>query len=234
MLKKITIFYFFSLLVTTVNAQETAENNGASSKTSEENTSLFLAKDVPEGVYKTYEDLVAKKGVYMGDAIMRKSVMRYKPIDKAAVVDQVYFAWTRNDVKLDFFAISYNGVLYIQQKYFHKYSVKEDRSQDGSNPLSYHRVINDGKFLYLEGVFANSFTKGAAYGTGGIVGGLLSVNMNKLKGVVFDIEKKEVNFIRDCEDLNLLIEQYNGTKIECIEKDVDIQTVRENIDKIIK
>ncbi|MFB9080930.1 hypothetical protein ACFFLS_22545 [Flavobacterium procerum] len=234
MLRKITIFCFLSFLVATTNAQETAENKSASSETSEGGIDLFLAKDIPEGVYKTYEDLVAKNGVYMGDAIVRKSVMRYKPLDKSEVIDQVYFAWARNDVKLDFFAISYNGVLYIQQKYFHKYSVKGHRSEDGSNALSYHRVINDGRFLYLEGSFANAWAKGAAYGVGGAAGAVMGANMNRLKGVVFDIKKQEVSFIRDCEDLNVLIEKYNGTKIECKEKNFDILTVRENIDKIIK
>ncbi|MBE8724138.1 hypothetical protein [Flavobacterium hungaricum] len=233
MLKKITIFFFLSFFACTIQAQEVAENNSSTSKAVEGN-GVFLVKDFPEGVYKTYEDFLEKKGIYMGDAIIRKSVARYKPIDKSISADQVYFAWTRNDVKLDFFAVSYNGVLYIQQKYFRKYSVKEDRNQEGDNALSYHRVINDGKFLYLEGSFANGWSKAFAYGTGGAVGGAIGANLNRLKGVVFDVEKKEFNYIRDCEDLNLLIEKYGGTKIECKDKDVDILTVRENIQKIIQ
>jgi hypothetical protein len=233
MLKKITIFFFLSFFACNIQAQEVPENNSSTSKTVEGNA-VFLAKDFPEGVYKTYEDFLEKKGIYMGDAIVRKSLMRYKPIDKSVAADQVYFAWARNDVKLDFFAVSYNGVLYIQQKYFRKYSVKEDRNQEGDNALSYHRVINDVKFLYLEGSFANGWSKAFAYGTGGAVGGAIGANLNRLKGVVFDVEKKEFNYIRDCEDLNLLIEKYNGAKIECKEKDVDILTVRENIQKIIR
>ncbi|MNR33876.1 hypothetical protein D3C85_1515930 [compost metagenome] len=86
----------------------------------------------------------------------------------------------------------------------------------------------------MEGPFANGWSKAFAYGSGGAVGGTIGANLNRLKGVVFDVEKKEFNFIRDCEDLNFLIEEYNGNKIECKDKDVDILTVRENIAKIIK
>lgn len=234
MLKKITIFFFLSFFACNIQAQEVAENNSSTSKTVEGNA-VFLVKDFPEGVYRTYEDFIAKNAINMGDAIIRKTIVGYKTLDRTFLSDQVFFAWTRNNIKItDFFAVSYNGSLYIQQKYFHKFSVKEDRNQDGDNPNSYHRVMNDGKFLYLEGAFANSWSKAFAYGSGGAVGGTIGANLNRLKGVVFDVEKKETNFIRSCEDLNLLIEKYNGAKIECKEKDVDILTVRENIQKIIR
>ncbi|KAF2082154.1 hypothetical protein [Flavobacterium sharifuzzamanii] len=233
MIRKIHVLFFLCLFVSKICAQDqvlneaTGANNGG--------TKSYLAKDFPAGVYRTYEDFIEKNAINMGDGIIRKTVMGYKTLDRTFLADQVFFAWTRTDVKItDFFAISYNGSLYIQQRYFHKFSVKEDKNQDGDNPNSYHRVVNDGKFLYLEGLFANSWSKAFAYGSGGAVGGTIGANLNRLKGVVFDVEKKETNFIRNCEDLNLLIEKYNGNKIECKEKDVDILTVRENIQKIIK
>jgi hypothetical protein len=58
--------------------------------------------------------------------------------------------------------------------------------------------------------------------------------LNSLKGVVFNVKKKEFNFISDCKDLNLLIEEYKGNIIDCTDKNINIISVRENIDRIIK
>ncbi|MFH7015297.1 hypothetical protein [Flavobacterium sp. FlaQc-47] len=238
MLKKINIACILYFFVSYVNAQDLIQNTTSDSKSSETNVgNLYLTKDYPEGVYKTFEDFLEKKFIYMGDALERKNIVGYtrKSIEKEIVVDQVFFYWKRNNVRItDYFAISYNGSLYIQQRYFHQFSSKEDRNIDGDNPNSYHRVLNDGKFLYLEGPFANQWSKAFAYGSGGAVGGTIGANLNSLKGVVFDVNKKEFDFIRECEDLNLLIEKYNGTKIECKDKKIDILVVRDNVGKIIK
>ncbi|MDX6181543.1 hypothetical protein SGQ44_06615 [Flavobacterium sp. Fl-77] len=234
MLKIFKVLCFLCFFVTQIKAQDLPQNAVVDSK-EVKNDSLYLIKDFPEGVYHTYEDFLQKKAINMGNAIERKTIFGYKSIPKDVLVDHAFFSWTKNKIKVtDFFAISYNGNLYIQQKYFHEYSVKADKNQDGDNSNSYHRVINDGKFFYLEGPFANAWSKAFAYGTGGAVGGAIGANLNSLKGVVFDVKKKEFNFIRDCKDLNLLIEEYNGNIIDCTEKKIDITSVRENVDKIIK
>ncbi|MNX28413.1 hypothetical protein D3C86_585200 [compost metagenome] len=226
------VFIFF---IGQIKAQAVLQDTLSDSKSVDKSEDLYFVRDFPQGVYKTYEDLLQKNGINMGDAIERRTVFRYKLIEKSVSADHVYFSWKRNNEKVsEYFAISYDGSLYIQQRDLQRFAVKGDRNQEGDNPVSYHKVLSDGKFFYLEGPFANGWSKAFAYGSGGAVGGTIGANLNRLKGVVFDVEKKEFNFIRDCEDLNFLIEEYNGNKIECKDKDVDILTVRENIAKIIK
>jgi len=235
MVKRLIFICLCIFFISRLTAQEVVQNDVSEAKSTEEIANFYVVKDFPEGVYRTYEDFLEKKGINMGDGIERKAVFGYKSIEKSVSADHVFFAWKRNGVKItEYFAISYDGNLYIQQKYLVKFAVKADKNQAGDNPNSYHRVLNDGNFFYLEGPFANGWSKAFAYGSGGAVGGAIGANLNRLKGIVFDFEKKECDFIRNCEDLNNLIEKYNGTKIECKDKDVDILIVRENIAKIIK
>ncbi|MFH7011390.1 hypothetical protein ACHRV5_05920 [Flavobacterium sp. FlaQc-52] len=232
MFKEITFFFFF---IIQLNAQD-GNQNVVSSELNTSGTS-YLVKDYPQGVYPTFDDLLQKKGINMGDAIERRPIVGYQKnsLAKDVVADQVYFYFKRDSVRVsNYAAISYNGSLYIQQRLIKKLASKKDKNQEGNDLNSYHRVISDGKFWYFEGPYANMWSKAFAYGTGGAVGMVVGSNLNKLKGIVFNVEKKEFNFIRDCEGLNLLIEEYKGTRIECSDKEVGILVVRENIDKIIK
>ncbi|KQB37204.1 hypothetical protein [Flavobacterium aquidurense] len=236
MLKKLSVTCFLFFCVIQIKAQDLVSTTILEPKSTEANNTLYLIKNYPEGVYKTFDDFLEKKFIYMGDALERRNIVgSRKSIEKDAVVDHAFFYWKKNDVRItDYFAISYNGSLYIQQRYFEKFASKEDHNMSGDNPNSYHRVLNDGKFLYLEGPFANGWSKAFAYGSGGAVGGVIGANLNTLKGIIFDVDKKEFNFIRECNDLNLLIEKYNGTQIDCKDKKIDILSVRENIVKIIQ
>ncbi|GIQ59904.1 hypothetical protein ACHRVW_19195 [Flavobacterium collinsii] len=232
MIKKLCVLSFICFFVSKINAQEVTTKEVMESTGSEAKT--YLVKDFSEGVYKTYENLIAKSGIFMGDALERRTITGYKSIEKNADAYHVFFCWKRNNAKItDYFAIVYNGSLYIQQRYLMQFASKEDGNMSADNPNSYHRVLNDGKFLYLEGPFANMWSKAFAYNAGA-VGGAIAANLNTLKGIVFNVDKKEFNFIRECENLNALIEEYNGVKIECKDKKVDILTVRENVNKIIK
>ncbi|WP_166925196.1 hypothetical protein [Flavobacterium poyangense] len=235
MKRKITVFCFLCLFIIQINAQD-GNQNVVSSELNTSGTS-YLVKDYPQGVYPTLDDLLQKKGINMGDAIERKLVFGRKSnaIPKDVVANQVYFYFKRDSVMVNKYdAISYNGNLYIQQRLIKKLAAKKDKNQEGNDLNSYHRVINDGKFWYFEGPYANMWSKAFAYGAGGAVGGAIGSNLGSLKGIVFSLEKKEFNLIRDCEGLNLIIEEYKGTKIECKDKEVSILVVRENIDKIIK
>lgn len=232
MIKKLYVLSFICLFISKINAQDTVVKEGT--EVAGKEVKSYLVKDFPEGVYKTYEDFIAKTGIFMGDALERRTIVGYKSIEKSVDAYHVFFCWKRNNIKItDYFAIVYNGNLYIQQRYLMKFASKEDGNMSADNPNSYHRVLNDGKFLYLEGPFANMWSKAFAYNAGA-VGGAILANLNTLKGIVFNVDKKEFNFIRECENLNALIEEYNGVKIECKDKKVDILTVRENVDKIIK
>lgn len=232
MIKKLYVLSIICLFISKINAQdavlkETTEATSGESK-------FYLVKDFRDGVYITYGDFVQKVAINMGDAIERRTIVRAKSIDKTVEANQVFFYLKRNNAKItDYFAVAYNGSLYIQQRYLMQFASKEDRNMAADNPNSYHRVLNDGKFLYLEGPFANAWSKAFAYNAGA-VGGAIAANLNTLKGVIFNVDKKEFSFIRECEDLNSLISEYNGVTIECTNKKVDILSVRENINKIIK
>ena len=158
-----------------------------------------------------------------------------KVINKNSIVDQVFLYVIADKTKLTgVFAVVLNGNLYIQQKNFRKYAVKGDKSDEGDNPNSYHRVLKAGKFLYLEAELANSWSKGLAYGSGGAVGGIIGSSMNRLKGIVFDINEKEFNILKDCKDFNEFLTSFQVDNVKCENKKIDIITVRENINKIIQ
>lgn len=224
-------FYYFLLAILFVNF-----SNCCAQDIEQSTKGNFISTDYPQGLYLTFEDFTDKNAINIGEFLTRKPVVGFKQIDKNQVVDQVFFFNAKNNSKItNAFAISYNGSIYFQQRYIQKMSSKEDRNQEGDNPNSYHRVTKDGKFFYLEGAFANGWSKAFAYGSGGAVGGTLGSSLNRLKGVVFDMEKKEFNYIRECIDLNALLEKYKSDKVDCEDKKkIDILFVREVIDRIIK
>ncbi|MFV8442364.1 hypothetical protein [Flavobacterium sp. LB2P44] len=196
---------------------------------------VYSVSDYPEGFYNTLEDFINKKNT-KHNPVERREIIGFekKLIPKNSIVDHVFLYTIADETKLTgVFAVSLNGNLYIQQKYFSKYALKGDKSEVGDNPNSYHRVLQSGKFLYLEAALANGWSKGIAYGSGGAIGGVIGSSMNRLKGIVFDITKKEFNVLKDCKDFNEFLSSYQVDTIECKNKKIDILTVRENIRKII-
>lgn len=222
------LYAFSFFIVGSINCKAQKEEN--------RNSVSILIQDYPEGIYGTYQDFLDKNAINLGDAIERRHIigMTKKVIDKNTQADHVFFYNNRNNTKMNnYFAISYNGNLYIQERQIQKLASKEDRNQSAEAPNSYHRVLKDGRFLYLEGDFSNAWSKGFAY-SGGAVGGVIGSSLNSAKGIVFDFETNKFNFIRTCEDMNELLEKYNVEKLICKNKKIDILSVRENIDKIIK
>lgn len=200
------------------------------------NNSLYSVSDYSEGFYVTLEDFINKKKTKLNPVERREIIgLEKKLIHKNSIVDHVFLYTIANGTKLSgVFAVSLNGNLYIQQKNFRKYAVKGDKSEEGDNPNSYHRVLQEGKFLYLEAELANGWSKGLAYGSGGAIGGVIGSSMNRLKGIVFDVNKKEFNVLKDCKDFNEFLTDYQAENVKCDNKKIDIITVRENINKIIK
>lgn len=198
--------------------------------------SIYSVGDYSEGFYVTLEDFINKKKTKLNPVERREIVgLEKKVINKNSIVDQVFLYVIADKTKLTgVFAVSLNGNLYIQQKNFRKYAVKGDKSEEGDNPNSYHRVLKAGKFLYLEAELANGWSKGLAYGSGGAVGGVIGSSMNRLKGIVFDINKKEFNILKDCKDFNEFLTSFQAENVKCENKKIDIITVRENINKIIQ
>jgi hypothetical protein len=228
--KKLYAYIFFCLIIGKGYSQE---NTAVVNLTD----SLVLVNNYPEGVYITFDDFLNKNSINLGTAIERRKMVGFDDnvIERNAEANQVFFYNNKNNSKItNYFAISYNASLYIQQRQIQKLASKKDKNQEGDNPNSYHRVLKDGKFLYLEVPFANGWSKGFAYGSGGAVGGVIGASLNSLKAVVFDINKKEFVFMRKCEDLKILMEKYNADNFKCDDKNIDILFVRESIDRIIK
>jgi hypothetical protein len=189
-------------------------------------------KDYPEGAYYTLDDFMNKK-VRPMVRLKREYVFSDKEIPADSIVNQIFFYRVRDTTKFnDVFAVSFQGNLYFQQRYLSKYALKGNKNEAGDNENSYHRVIKEGKFFYLEGLFGNVWTKGLAYKMG--AGAALASNINKLKGVVFDFEKKGFDYIKNCDDFNLFLKEHNANEvIDCGSKIYNIKLVRALIDKII-
>lgn len=193
----------------------------------------FSVKDYPDGFYYTLDDFINKKPRPY-PLLQKRMIYRERLLPFDSNENHIFFFTASDTMKLkNVFAVSFRGNLYIQQKYITKYAKKGNKNEEGNNPNSYHRVLNDGKFFYLEGAFSNAWAKGLAYGSGGAIGGIIGSSLDHLKGVVFDIEKIEFDFFKNCEDFNLfLTEQKVEEKVDC--KDYSITKVREIIDRIIK
>lgn len=216
---------FFSGLLRAQNSDAVPSETNASKN--------YSIKDYPDGFYYTLDDFINK--VNRPYPLLQKRTLfgeRKLPYDSGESL--IFFYTAKDTSKLkNVFAVSFRGNLYIQQKYIDKYTRKGDRNEGGENPNLYHRVLKDGKFFYLEGLFGNDWAKAFAYGSGGAIGGVIGASINKLKGVVFDVDKKEFDFIKNCEDFNLFLSERNAAeKADC--KQYSIITVREIMDTVIK
>lgn len=193
-------------------------------------------KEYPEGFYYSYEDFVNKK-VRPSVTLERHSFRGNKVLDKDSVEDHVFFYRVKDTSKVeDIFAISYRGNLYFKQRQMTKYAKKGDRNESGSNPNLYHRVLKEGNFFYMEGMFGNAWVKGLAYG-GGVVGGAVAANANQLTGIIYDFSANEFDFFRNCKDFNVFLNGKNFPEVDCKERDNDKEfstlKVREIIDQLI-
>ena len=196
----------------------------------------YNTKDYPEGQYETLDDFLNIK-VTSNFKLRRQGVNFFDdtPIHKDSIRNQIFFFKIIDGMKFKkAFAISYEGNVYVQQRYLHEFAKKGDKNEIGDNENSYHRVLKDGNFFYMEGPFANKWAKGFAYGSGGAVGATIGASLNKLKGVIFDFDKKEVDFIKNCNDYNEFLLNYSIETIDCKNTEFNILIVRKTIDKVIK
>ena len=188
--------------------------------------------DYPEGFYYSYDDFVNKK-VRPAVNLERHSMRGDYVFALDSIADQVFFYRVKLAEKVDdIFAIKYRGNLYFRQRELTKHARHGDGAQAGNNQNSYHRVIKDGKFFYLEGLFFDVWAKGALLNAG-VTGQIMAFNLDQMKGVIYDFGNNRFDFFRQCKDFNnFLKEQHYDGQADC--KTYNIQTVRDIIDKIIK
>lgn len=233
-LKNRTLVVF--LLCIVISSNSYGQGFKKKSESTTESSSKHYVNDYPEGIYKTLDDFINKK--HTNDiSLKRMYVLNFKnkQILNDSIVDNIFFYRISDNSKYtNAFAVSFQGNLYFQQFFFRNYAKKGNANEAGNNPNSYYRVINDGNFFYLEGVFANGWAKGIANREGGI-GSAIALTIDKLKGIVFDFDTNQFDFFKNCKDFNLFLEEKNVSKlIECDKRNIDIIVVREEINKIIK
>ncbi len=204
---------------------------------SQKKTEISIKKhsieDYPEGAYYTFDDFKEKK-VRPVISLKSRCLNSDNDILNDSIVNQVNFFGVQDENEFhDVFAVVFNGNLYFQQKYLIKYALKGNRNETGSNGNSYHRVIKEGNFFYLEGSFGNVLTKGFLNNMGA-AGGTLAQYVNHLKGVIYDFDKKGFDFIKNCDDFNNFLKDHHSTEIvDCKSKNYNIYVLREIIEKVI-
>lgn len=184
--------------------------------------------EYPKGIYYSLDDFLNKKVSHVQGGIYIGKMETSKNIALEILENQVFFYTQFDSLKLKkVFAVSYNGNLYIQQRYFYAFAQKNDLGEVATNEKSFHRVIKSGNFLYLEGKFANSWKLALAYNLGP-GGDVAATSLYKLKGIVFDFNTKRFDLFKSYEDLNIFLANYD-LSIDLSNK-YNIDKVREIID----
>ncbi len=194
---------------------------------SQDKNQKHSVNEYPEGFYNTIEDFIAKKSIPLSP-LSRIDIKSSKPVLESEMADQVFFYTLPDSSKLKkVFAVSYQGNLYIRQAYFTKYASKGDRVDAATNPQSYHRVIMDGNFLYMECVFANTWKTGVGYNMG-IAGSAIANSAYQLKPIIFNFETQKFDLFRNCEDLNAFLASRNSSlKAECDKRYLSLDQSKE-------
>jgi len=186
----------------------------------------FIKKgDFPEGIYMTLED-VLNKNPSSKDEVYFKTNEEYNDI---VLPEKAFFYFKENNKKIKFpLAVSYKGDMYFQT--YRKYTNKKDKGYDPDAYSRFCKVTNYGRFIYFEESMRGQFSKSAL---GAINPLTYSINGN-IKGIVLDLENKEFNMLRDCEDLNNFLKEKNIPEIQCKSDKYTIAELRTKIDEINK
>ena len=202
--------------------------NNVWSQVDNQDSSPLLANDYPEGVYLTYERFLEKTP--SNKRVEARDLYKPKKRIRDAMIDNCYFYYRRSKKRVkDAFAISYEGSLYFHVKSMQNLMEKKDRKQKIDHKDSFIRVVDQGRYLYME-----AFTrKGGGIGFG-IGGGPVSVatggSKEILKGVIYNFESGKFDLFRDCKDFNQFLRfAHSMEEFECDKKQVPIELVREII-----
>ncbi|MGG5210406.1 hypothetical protein ACQWU4_15890 [Chryseobacterium sp. MIQD13] len=179
--------------------------------------------DFPEGVYKTLEDVLNKQPTSTEEVYFKVADKN----DNSDLPEKAFFYFKKNDKKINLpLAVSYKGEMYFQT--YRKYTNKKDKGYDPDAYSRFCKVTNYGRFLYFEEDMRGFFSK-ILLGTINPI--TYSIN-GKTKGIVLDLENKEFNMLRDCEDLNDFFKQHGIAEITCDPEKFTILDLRTKIDEI--
>jgi hypothetical protein len=206
------ILPLFFLVSNFVNAQETANK--------------FIRKgDFSEGIYMTIEDVLNKKPSSTEEVYLKTTDRN----DTVNLPEKAFFYFKKKNKKILYpLAISYQGEMYFQT--YRKYTNKKDKGYDPDQYSRFCKVSNYGRFIYFEENMRGLWSKA------------LLVNLNpasysikgKIKGIVLDLDNREFNMLRDCEDLNDFFKQHKIPEIQCDSDKLTIGELRSIIDEINK
>lgn len=206
------ILPLFFLVSNLVNAQETANK--------------FIRKgDFPEGIYMTLEDVLNKKPSSTEEVYLKTTDRN----DTVNLPEKAFFYFKQKNKKVLYpLAISYQGEMYFQT--YRKYTNKKDKGYDPDQYSRFCKVSIYGRFIYFEENMRGLWSKA------------LLVNLNpasysikgKIKGIVLDLDNREFNMLRDCEDLNDFFKQHEIPEIQCDSDKLTIGELRTIIDEINK
>ena len=184
---KIKIVFCFLLIANIIIAQKTEYQT-------------IRKGDFPEGVYMTLEDVLNKKPSST-DEIYFETSEKY---DDVNLPEKAFFYFKKNGKKIKFpLAVSHKGEMYFQT--YRKYTNKKDKGYDPDAYSRFCKVTIYGRFIYFEESMRGMFSK---FALGAISPVTYSINGN-IKGIVLDLENREFNILRDCEDLNNFLKEKN-------------------------
>ena len=208
------LFIFFSILV-------------CSSAIAQDQQPHYIKKgDFPAGIYMTMDDVIRKKPSSTEEITLKISeefdFIKYLP-------EKAFFYFKASDKKVKTpLALSYKGEMYFQT--YRKYTNKKDKGYDPDEYSRYCKVTSYGRFLYFEESMRGLWSKALL---GNLNAATYSMAGN-VKGMVLDFENKELNILRNCEDLNDFLKQHQISEIECISDQLTIGDLRVIIDEINK
>ncbi|KFC21133.1 hypothetical protein [Epilithonimonas lactis] len=192
----------------------------------QEKEQLSIKKgDFPEGVYQTLEDVLNKKPTSTDEVYFKPADSR----DSSSSPEKVFFYFKEKDKRVRIpLAVSHNGEMYFQT--YRKYTNKKDKGYDPDQYSRFCKVTNYGRFIYFEenmkGLWSKAFMGNLSPITYSIKG--------NTKGIVLDLDNKEFNMLRDCEDLNDFLKQHQIPEITCDSDKFTMGELQATIDEINK
>jgi hypothetical protein len=179
--------------------------------------------DFPPGIYLTIDDVLNKKPSST-EELYFKGAVDTKDNENP---EKVFFYLKEKDKKVRIpVGVSHKGEMYFQT--YRKYTNKKDKGYDPDAYSRFCKVTNYGRFIYFEEDMKGIWTKGllANLGPAGY-----SIS-GKIKGIILDLENKEFNMLRNCEDLNDFLKLNEIQEVNCNSNKFTIGNLRTTIEEI--